>query len=97
LKRLRGTPLDAFGYAKVRREERHLISWYRETMDQVLNRLNAENHAVALMIANAPDAIRGYEEIKMARVAEAKETVAKHLERFIPAQTTDALSLHPTS
>jgi indolepyruvate ferredoxin oxidoreductase len=94
---LRGTPFDIFGYAKVRREERQLIAWYRETLEQVLVRLNAENHAVALLIANAPDAIRGYEDIKMARVTETKETVAKHLERLMSAHMLDALSLHPTS
>jgi indolepyruvate ferredoxin oxidoreductase len=97
LKRLRGTPFDIFGYAKVRREERQLITWYRETLEQVLMRLNAENHAVALLIANAPDTIRGYEDIKMARVIETKETVAKHLERLMSAHMSDALSLHPTS
>jgi indolepyruvate ferredoxin oxidoreductase len=97
LKRLRGTPFDIFGYAKVRREERQLIAWYRETLEQVLIRLNAENHAVALLIANAPDAIRGYEDIKMVRVTETKETVGKHLERLTSAQMSDALSLHPTS
>jgi indolepyruvate ferredoxin oxidoreductase len=94
---LRGTPFDIFGYAKVRREERQLITWYRETLEQVLMRLNAENHAVALLIANAPDTIRGYEDIKMARVIETKETVAKHLERLMSAHMSDALSLHPTS
>jgi indolepyruvate ferredoxin oxidoreductase len=97
LKRLRGTPFDVFGYAKVRREERQLIAWYRETLEQVLVRLNAENHALALLIANAPDAIRGYEDIKMARVTETKETMAKHLERLMSAHMSDALSLHPTS
>ena len=97
LKRLRGTPLDVFSYAQVRREERQLIAWYRETLEQVLMRLNTQNHAVALLIANAPDAIRGYEDIKLARVAETKETVAKHLEHLMSAQTSDALSLHPTS
>jgi hypothetical protein len=30
-------------------------------------------------------------------VIETKETVAKHLERLMSAQTSDALSLHPTS
>ncbi len=97
LRRLRGTKLDIFGYAKVRREERQLIAWYREAMDQVLIRVHADNHALALMIANAPDGIRGYEDIKLARIAEAKETVAKHLERFMMASSASALSLHPSS
>ena len=96
-KRLRGTALDVFGYAKVRKEERQLIPWYRGVIEQVLMRLQPENKAAALMIANAPDAIRGYEEIKMARVAETKETVAKQLDHFQNATRTEAFSLHPAS
>ena len=98
LKRLRGTPLDVFGYAKARREERQLIPWYRETIEQLLNRLSSENHGIALAIATAPDAIRGYEDVKSARVAEAKESVAKQLERFNAGatQAPETLSFHPT-
>src|SRR5262249_51818106 len=40
LKAWRGKPWDPFGYAKVRREERQLITWYRQTITQVLSHLN---------------------------------------------------------
>jgi indolepyruvate ferredoxin oxidoreductase len=82
LKTLRGHRWDLFGYAKVRRAERQLIPWYRQTITQVLAYLDDSNHALAVVIANAPDAIRGYEEIKLRRLAETQELVAQHLARF---------------
>ena len=82
LKTLRGHRWDPFGYAKVRRAERQLISWYRQTITQVLAHLDDSNHALAVVIANAPDAIRGYEDIKLRRLAETQELVAQHLTRF---------------
>ena len=85
MKAWRGTPWDLFGYATVRREERQLISWYRQTVTQVLAHLNDSNHALAVVIANAPDAIRGYEDIKLRRLAETKALVAQHLARFTAA------------
>jgi indolepyruvate ferredoxin oxidoreductase len=85
LKTVRGGRLDVFGYAQVRREERQLIAWYRDTLTQVLAHLEPGNHALAVVIANAPDAIRGYEEIKLRHVAETKEFVAQHVARFTAA------------
>ena len=82
LKTLRGRRWDPFGYAKVRRAERQLIPWYRQTITQVLAHLDDSNHALAVVIANAPDAIRGYEDIKLRRLAETQELVAQHLARF---------------
>jgi len=38
-----------------------------------------------VVIANAPDTIRGYEEIKLHRIAETRELVAQHLSRFAAA------------
>jgi len=48
----------------------------------VLAHLDDSNHAVAVVIAKAPDAIRGYEDIKLRRLAETQELVAQHLARF---------------
>jgi indolepyruvate ferredoxin oxidoreductase len=79
MKKLRGTFLDIFGYAEVRREERQLISWYRHTIELVLEHLDDDRHALAVLIANAPDTIRGYEEIKLRRIDETKNEVAQHL------------------
>jgi indolepyruvate ferredoxin oxidoreductase len=97
LKRLRGTPLDVFGYAAVRRQERQLIPWYRETIARVMQQLHPDNHATALMIATAPDAIRGYEDIKMGRIVATQKAVAEHLDRFEAVTHTEALSFHPAS
>jgi indolepyruvate ferredoxin oxidoreductase len=97
MKRLRGGIFDVLGYAQVRREERQLITWYRQTIEQLLPSLDGTNHAVAVMIANAPDAIRGYEDIKRRRIAETKDQVAQHLERFTGAQRPEALPILPNN
>jgi len=68
LKGLRGTALDPFGYAQVRRVERELIGEYRALMEKALANLNAENYDRAVKLANLPDVIRGYEEIKLRNV-----------------------------
>jgi indolepyruvate ferredoxin oxidoreductase len=79
LKSLRGTPLDLFGYARVRREERELIVWYCKAIEQVLIKLTPENLPTAIEIASLPDQIRGYEKIKSDSVAEVKAQAADKL------------------
>jgi indolepyruvate ferredoxin oxidoreductase len=79
MKGLRGGPLDLFGYARVRREERELIVWYRNLIEQCLQRLTAENVALAVEIASLPDQIRGYEKIKSDNVARVKAMAAEKL------------------
>jgi indolepyruvate ferredoxin oxidoreductase len=76
----------------VRRAERQLISWYRQTITQVLAHLDDRNHALAVVIANAPEAIRGYEEIKLRRLAETQELVAQHLARFTASVQREELA-----
>jgi indolepyruvate ferredoxin oxidoreductase len=68
MRRLRGTRLDIFGHAAVRREERQLIAWYKTLVEAVLDRLSPATHALAVEIAGLPDGIRGYEEIKLSNV-----------------------------
>jgi indolepyruvate ferredoxin oxidoreductase len=69
-RRLRGTPLDPFGYAEVRRVERELIAEYRDTVDRALGRLTPDTAGLVQAIAELPDVVRGYEDIKLAGVAE---------------------------
>ena len=76
---LRGTPLDLFGLAAVRREERELIAWYRNVMEQCLQKLTADNLSVAVEIASLPDQIRGYEKIKSDNIALVKAQAAEKL------------------
>ena len=81
-KRLRGTPLDPFGRARVRREERGLIGWYETLIGQALDRLAPATHALVAEIARLPDGIRGYEDIKLRNAAAVKERGAKLMERL---------------
>jgi indolepyruvate ferredoxin oxidoreductase len=68
LKGLRGSALDVFGYAEVRREERALIGEYRALVERALAALSPERHDAAVTLAELPDMIRGYESIKLDNV-----------------------------
>jgi indolepyruvate ferredoxin oxidoreductase len=68
LRRLRGGPLDPFGYAKVRRVERALIGEYRALIDRALPSLDEASYERAVKLAALPDVIRGYEDVKLASV-----------------------------
>ncbi len=65
MKSLRGTAFDLFGYARLRREERALISWYEEMIRELLPDLTAANLEGVTDVARLPDGIRGYEQIKL--------------------------------
>ncbi|MBF6620345.1 MAG: indolepyruvate ferredoxin oxidoreductase family protein [Patulibacter sp.] len=77
MRRLRGTALDVFGYAQVRRVERELIGEYRAVLDEIVERLAPDTAATAAEIAALPDMVRGYEEIKLANVAAYHERLAE--------------------
>jgi indolepyruvate ferredoxin oxidoreductase len=68
MKMLRGTPLDPFGFAAVRRVERQLAGEYRSLVEKALIGLSPESYARAVKLAGLPDLIRGYEEIKLRSV-----------------------------
>ncbi len=68
LKFLRGTPFDVFGYAKVRRIERELIDEYRSIIEKELISLTPERYDTARELAELPDAIRDYEDVKLENV-----------------------------
>ena len=68
-RRLRGTPLDPFGYAHVRRVERALPGEYLALVEEALRRLEPATLPTALEIAGLPDLVRGYEQIKLDGVA----------------------------
>ncbi|WP_084964093.1 indolepyruvate ferredoxin oxidoreductase family protein [Thermoactinospora rubra] len=79
LRGLRGTPWDVFGYAHVRRVERELIEEYRTLMRQALDRLTADTAEAVASLAALPEAIRGYEDIKLNRVTEFRERARQAL------------------
>ncbi|WP_295526508.1 indolepyruvate ferredoxin oxidoreductase family protein [uncultured Pseudacidovorax sp.] len=69
LKGLRGTAFDPFGRTEERRTERALIGEYRAAIEEVLQGLDVERHALALEIAALPDGIRGYGHVKERNLA----------------------------
>ncbi len=73
LRFVRGTALDIFGYSAERRQERQLISQYRDTIAALLPRVSAENLAQAAAIASIPEEIRGYGHVKQRHLEAAKE------------------------
>lgn len=72
LKGVRGTAFDIFGRTEERRMERALIGEYRACIEELLGRLNAGNHALAVEIARIPEDIRGYGHVKERHLAAAR-------------------------
>jgi indolepyruvate ferredoxin oxidoreductase len=73
MRRLRGTGLDPFGYARVRRTERALVGEYRELVERALRDLSPKTHDRAVRIARLPDLVRGYEDVKLRNVQRFRE------------------------
>ncbi len=78
-RRLRGTPLDPFGRAAVRRLERELIGEYEALVDRALARLTPATSAQVVTLAALPDLVRGYEQIKLANVETFRARAAEAL------------------
>jgi indolepyruvate ferredoxin oxidoreductase len=76
LRRLRGTPLDPFGRAELRKVERALIGEYRDLVLRALETLSPSTDDAAAQIAELPDLVRGYESIKLRNVARFRERAA---------------------
>jgi len=64
LRGLRGTALDVFGYTTERRMERRLIGEYEATIEELIAKVNNDNHGLAVRIASIPEEIRGYGHVK---------------------------------
>ena len=65
---LRGTPFNPFGTGKVRRMERDLIEEYIAVLDEIDRHLTEDTYEIAIEIAQLPDIVRGYEDIKIGNV-----------------------------
>ena len=76
LKTLRGGPLDIFGVSAHRRRERALIDWYEGLLEEILKSAPC---AEAAELAAVPLSIRGYEELKERRMAQARERAGQLL------------------
>lgn len=66
---VRGTHLDPFGRTEVRRTERRILAEYEAALDVIADQLSSEKLAAAIAIASLPQAVRGYERLKLERAA----------------------------
>ena len=77
LRFLRGTPFDPFGLAEVRRLERALPGEYEAAIERLLVDLDEERFEAAVTAAKLPDLVRGYESLKVERVAAFRAALAE--------------------
>jgi indolepyruvate ferredoxin oxidoreductase len=89
-RRVRGTPLDPFGYTEVRRTERALIAEYRAAIERALATAPARDLATDLVteLAALPDMVRGYEHVKMACVTRYRQRQAELLGGLVQQSRT---------
>jgi len=78
-KKLRGTLLDPFRWAEVRKVERKLPGEYLAAVDKGLAALNRDNFDTVVELAETPDIVRGYEDIKLANVERFRTRISELL------------------
>jgi indolepyruvate ferredoxin oxidoreductase len=95
LKFLRATAFDPFGLTLDRRSERALIVDYEATLEEILARLDARNHAAAVELAALPEHIRGFGHVKAASLEGVRERQLKLLERLHGQASARVIPIHP--
>ncbi|MFD1611506.1 indolepyruvate ferredoxin oxidoreductase family protein [Sphingomonas tabacisoli] len=85
LKRLRGTPLDVFGYTAERRMERALIGEYRALIGALAERITDETAELATEIAASAALIAGFGPVKARGVAAFRSRVIEMEDRLAAA------------
>ncbi len=76
---LRGTAMDPFGRADVRRVERELVPWYQDVLTRLSAHLKASNLERSVETAKLVERIRGYEDIKLEAVTRVRPAVEDRL------------------
>ena len=79
-RRLRGTALDPFGRAEIRRTERAMIAEYEAAVGRLVEQLDPDNLTGAVAIAELPDQVRGYEGLKAERAAAYRAELVRRLD-----------------
>jgi indolepyruvate ferredoxin oxidoreductase len=87
---LRGTSMDPFGRTRVRILERALIEEYLGLVDHLVGRLSPATAALAVRLAELPDGVRGYEDVKMRSVESYHQAMAE-----LRAQLDEIPAPHP--
>jgi indolepyruvate ferredoxin oxidoreductase len=84
-RRLRGTPLDVFGMTALRRDERRLVDEYVAVVDTLVAALaSGADRTAVIAVAALADRIRGYEHLKVRRIAEYRAALDDALPRLSP-------------
>ncbi|HSV79887.1 MAG TPA: indolepyruvate ferredoxin oxidoreductase family protein [Ramlibacter sp.] len=81
-KRLRGTPLDIFGYTAERRGERAAIGEFESLVRRLAGELTTERHPIALELARLPQGVRGFGHVKERNQAAAEMKQQRLLAEF---------------
>lgn len=81
-KRLRGTPLDPFGYMHHRRMERALPAEYEALIERLLRHLTPEKLPDAARIAESYTNVKGYDVVKEAKLAQVRASVEAALTAY---------------
>ncbi|MGP0059164.1 MAG: DUF6537 domain-containing protein, partial [Beijerinckiaceae bacterium] len=82
LKGRRGTKFYIFGRSQERVQERKLLADYEAVIEEILAKLNPENHALAVALLSLPEKIRGFGHVKTRNIAAAKAEEAELLAQF---------------
>ncbi|MCO8144918.1 indolepyruvate ferredoxin oxidoreductase family protein [Rhodovulum tesquicola] len=82
MRRLRGTPLDPFGWQGERRRERAAIRTYEADMAEVIAGLTPDRLEAAVALAELPLSVKGFGPVKAKAEAEAAERRADLLAAF---------------
>ena len=64
IKRIRGTFFDVFSFTKERKFEKNILEQYKSVINKICKKINLNNYDIALQIANLPEEIRGFGQIK---------------------------------
>ena len=90
MRRVRGTAVDPFGKTRMRRLERALVAEYDGLVVDALELLGPDTAGDVLAIAELPDLVRGYEDVKVLSVERFREQAADLL---LQLGVTDLVSL----
>jgi len=88
MKRLRGTPLDLFGYTHERRIERALIGEYEQLLDRLIANLVPGKLSQAAAVAGLAGDVRGYGHVKDAAIERYRTALTAKLADYDRAPVT---------
>jgi len=96
-RRLRGTALDVFSWQAERRMERRLLHEFEALLTTMPKRLNTDNHATAIALAELPGMLRGFGHVKAANVQRYETELARLRPAFDSGEHTPTVLRHAHS